>query len=186
MQELEKVISLRRVPHVTEGKVPSWNDFMGARKEFEAAIGQLWEKIKDIEDNKQALWNAVNEFKRDPKADIYAEFRALRDAAFSAKEQLNGPLPDDGWHVWKCIEVAAEERKDLAKQIDSIRSDASRAFRAVIDETLYPVFQYGLDQALRRLMELESENKRLQSTIDAMAVRLTEIEKRLDHTSATH
>lgn len=157
------------VPGAAEVEVPSW-------KEFDEAIARLWKEIGYVNENKQALWDAVNQFKREPGADIYSEFRALRDAAFSAKEQLCGPLPNDGWHVWKCIEFAAEERKAIAKRLDSIQSDAAKAFQSVIDETLRPVFQYGLDQAIRKLVELENENKALRSKIDAMDAQLKELE----------
>ena len=166
------------VPSAAEVDVPSWDDFNGARKEFEAAIGQLWEKIKDINDNKQALWNAVNEFKRDPKADIYSEFRALRDAAFSAKEQLNGPIPNDGWHVWKCIEVASEERKAIARRLDSIQADAAKAFRTAIEETLHPIFQYGLEQSIREVVAVKEENKTLKEEIAALRAEIDELKSK--------
>jgi prefoldin subunit 5 len=169
----EKVIGGgRAVPGWVEVQVPSW-------KEFDEAIARLWQEIGYVNENKQALWDAVNQFKRDPAADIHSEFRALRDAAFSSKAQLNGPLPNDGWHVWKCLDVAAEERKAIAKRLDSIHSDAAKAFRSVIDETLHPILQHGLDSAIRRLGELETENKRLQSTIEEMNAKITEIEKRV-------
>ena len=56
-------------------RVPSWSDFCALRQRLEAS-----------EENKQALWDAVNQFKRDQGADIYSEFRALRDAAFTAMD----------------------------------------------------------------------------------------------------
>ena len=166
------------VPGAAEVEVPSWRDFKAAKTEFEAAIARLWKEIGYVNENKQAIWDAINKFKRDPAADIHSEFRALRDAAFSAKEQLNGPLPNDGWHVWKCIEVAAEERKAIAKRLDSIQSDASKAFRTVIDETLHPIFQYGLDQAIRKVSAIENENSILKAEIAALRTEIDELKQR--------
>ena len=161
------------VPGAAEVKVPSW-------KEFDEAIGRLWQEIGYVNKNKQELWDAVNQLKRDPVADIHSEFRALRDAAFSSKEQLDGPLPDDGWHVWKCIEVAAEERKAIAKRLDSIQSDASKAFRTVIEETLHPIFQYGLEQAIQKVMAVKEENKALKEELTALRKEIDELKAKIN------
>ena len=156
-----------------EVEVPSW-------KEFDEAVARLWQEIGYVNKNKQELWDAVNQLKRDPAADIHSEFRALRDAAFSSKQQLNGPLPNDGWHVWKCIEVAAEERKAIAKRLDSIQSDASKAFRSVIDETLHPIFQYGLEQAIQKVMAVEEENKTLKEELTALRKEIDELKAKIN------
>ena len=160
------------VPGSVEVQVPSW-------KEFYEAVARLQQQIDKIIENKQALWDSVNQFKRDPAADIYSEFRALRDAAFTAYRQLNGPLPEDEWTAWKCIGVAGERLDAIDKRLNAIQSDAAKAFRSVIDETLHPIFQYGLDLAIRRLGEMETENKQLRSKIEEMDARLAEIEKRV-------
>ena len=160
------------VPGSVEVQVPSW-------KEFYEAVARLQQQIDKIIENKQALWDSVNQFKRDPAADIYSEFRALRDAAFTAYRQLNGPLTEDEWTAWKCIGVAGERLDAIDKRLNAIQSDAAKAFRSAIDETLHPIFQYGLDLAIRRLGEMETENKQLRSKIEEMDARLAEIEKRV-------
>ena len=166
------------VPGAAEVEVPSWRDFKAAKTEFEAAIARLWKEVGYVNENKQAIWDAINKFKRDPAADIHSEFQALRDAAFSSKEQLNGPLPNDGWHVWKCLEVAAEERKAIAKRLDSIQSDAAKAFRTVIEETLHPVFQYGLEQSIREVMAVKEENKTLKEELASLRTEIAELKQR--------
>lgn len=152
---------------------------------------EMFQQIGYINQNKQEIWNAINQLKRNPAADISSECRALREAAFSAQKQLNGPLPDDGWHVWKCIDVggkrldALEKGLDvLGKRLDAIQSDAARAFRGALDETLRPIFQYGLDQAIRRLVQLEDENRALHAEIREMETKLSRLETRILTASA--
>lgn len=146
---------------------------------------EMFEQIAYINQNKQEIWNAINQLKRNPAADISSECRALCEAAFSAQKQLNGPLPDDGWHVWKCIDVGGKRLdaleqglKVLGKRLDAIQSDAARAFQSALDETLRPIFLYGLDQAIRRLVSLENENKVLRAEIRELEVKLSRLETR--------
>jgi len=93
---------------------------------------ELSDQIGYINKNKQELWDVINQLKRDPSADIYSEFRALRDAAFSAKEQLNGPIPNNGWHVWKCIEVAGKRLDALEMRLGSLPEALRETVREAI------------------------------------------------------
>lgn len=161
------------VPGAAEVNVPSW-------KEFDEAIARLWQEFGYVNDNKQALWDAVNQFKRDPSADIYSEFRALRAAAFSAKEQIDGPRPEGQWTIWQCIEDHGKRLDALARRLDAIQADASKAFRTVIEETLHPIFQYGLEQAIRKVMAVEEENKALKGELTALRKEIDELKAKIN------
>ncbi len=156
------------VPGAAEVEVPSHAEFESAKTEFRDAVARLWQEFGYVNENKQALWDAVNQFKRDAAADIYSEFRALRDAAFSAKEQINGPRPEGQWTVWQCIEDHGKRLDAFAMRLDAIQADASKAFRTAIEETLHPVFQYGLEQTIREMMAVKEENKLLKEELAAL------------------
>lgn len=163
----EKVISGGfLVPSAAEVKVPTWADFQAAMAKISAAI-------KEINQNKQELWAAVNQFKRDPKADIHLEFRALRDAAFAAREQINGPRDNGEWTIWQCI-------GDHKARLDAIQSDAAKAFRAAIDETLDPLLKNGLEQAIQKVLAVENENKELKGELVALRAEIEELKNRIN------
>ena len=134
------------VPGAAEVNVPSWT-------EFKEAIDRLWQEFGYVNANKQELWDAINQLKGDPAADIQSELRRVRDAAYSAHDMASS---------------AGKRLDTVEKHVSSIQTDAKTAFRAVIDETLHPIFQYGLDQAIRRLMTLEEENRRLRSDLESL------------------
>ena len=156
----KKVMTLQGV-----ADVPTWRE--------------LFEQIGYINQNKQELWNVVNQLKRDPSADIYSEFRALRDAAFSAKEQLNGPIPNDGWHVWKCIEVAGKRLDALESRLgalpEALRETVRNAVRAELESLLGPaVANIGAiledNRVLRNeIVALRAEVENLKSTTNQPA-----------------
>ena len=130
---------------------------------------ELFEQIGYINQNKQELWNVVNQLKRDPVADIYSEFRALRDAAFSAKEQLNGPIPNDGWHVWKCIEVAGKRLDALEMRLGTLPEALRETVREVVHAELEPL----IGPAVANIGAILDDNQKLRDEIGALR---TEIE----------
>ncbi len=125
---------------------------------------ELFEQIGYINQNKQELWNAVNQLKRDPAADILSEFRALRDAAFIAYRQLNGPLPEGEWTVWKCIEVAGKRRDALEMRLgilpDALRETVREAVRTELETLLGP--------AVANIGAILEDNQKLREEIDAL------------------
>lgn len=139
------------------------------RSIVESYLSVLKNRISEINDDKQRIWNILDQFKPDPpfgtnkdgKNEHETIVRDFRNAALAATTD------------------AAAAQKEVKRRLDSIQSDATKAFRSVIDETLHPILQYGLDLAIRRLGEMETENKKLQSMIEEMDARFAEIEKRV-------
>lgn len=133
------------------------------------SLSELKNKIFEINDDKLRIWKILDQFKPDPpfgtnkdgKNEHETIVRDFRNAALAASTD------------------AATARKEVKRRLDSIQSDAAKAFRSVIDETLHPILQFGLDLAIRRLGEMETENKQLRSKIEEMDARLAEIEKRV-------
>lgn len=132
-------------------------------------LSELKNKIFEINDDKLRIWKILDQFKPVPPFGTNTDgtnehetiVRDFRDVALAASTD------------------AVTARKKVKRMLDSIQSDAAKAFRSVIDEMLHPILQYGLDLAIRRLGEMENENKKLRSTIEEMDARLAEIEKRV-------
>ncbi len=125
---------------------------------------ELFEQIGYINQNKQELWNVINQLKRDPAAGISAEFRALRDAAFTAYRQLNGPLPEGEWTVWKCIEVAGKRLDALEMRLGTLPEAVRETVREVVRAELEPLF----GPAVANMGAILEENHKLREEIDAL------------------
>lgn len=153
----------------SEATVPTWSEFCDLRK-----------RLDESEDNKEALWKAVNELKRNPGADIYSEFRELRDAAFTAYRQLNGPLPEGEWTAWKCIEVAGKRLDALDQRLnalpDALRETVREAVRAEL-KTLMESAITNLDSILKDNGELKSKTSSLSDEVERCRVRVESAEK---------
>ncbi len=125
---------------------------------------ELFEQIGYINQNKQELWNVVNQLKRDQAADISTEFRALRDAAFIAYRQLNGPLPEGEWTVWKCIEVAGKRLDTLEMRLGTLPEALRETVREAIRTELEPL----LGPAVANISAILEDNQKLREEIDAL------------------
>ena len=149
--------------------IPSWLEFCALEQRF-----------KESEENKQALWDAINQFKRSQNADIYSEFRALRDAAFAAYRQLNGPLPDGEWTAWKCIGVAGKRLDALDQRLnalpESMREAVREAVRAELTTLVNSVIT-NLDSILKDNGELKSKTDSLSDEVEHWRVRVESAEK---------
>ena len=132
-------------------------------------LSELKNRIFEINDDKLRIWKILDQFKPDPpfgtnkdgKNEHEKIVRDFRDAALAASTD------------------AATARKEVKRRLDTIQSDAAKAFRSVIDETLRPILQYGLDLTFRRLGELKTENKKLLLKIEEMETKITAIENRV-------
>lgn len=152
-----------------DAEVPSWAEFRN-----------LMQRLEKSEENKQALWNAVNQFKRNQGADIYAEFRALRDAAFTAYKQLNGPLPDGEWTAWKCIDVASKRLDALDQRLNSLPDAMRETVRAAVSVELKPLFESvvkNLEGLLKDNGELKSKTDSLSNEVEHCHARVERAEK---------
>jgi len=152
-----------------DAEVPTWSEFCALRKRLEVS-----------EENKQSLWDAVNEFKRDPKKDIYTEFRELRDAAFTAYKQLNGPLPDGEWTAWKCIEVAGKRLDALDQRLNALPDAMRETMREAVSAELKPLFESvvkNLDGLLKDNGELASKTASLSNEVERCRARVENAEK---------
>ena len=150
-------------------KIPSWSEFLA-----------LQQRLDESEENKQALWDAVNQFKRNPDADICSEFRALRDAAFTAYKQLNGPLPDDEWTAWKCIEVAGKRLDALDQRLNALPDAMREKVREAVRAELKPLFESAitnLDGLLKDNSELARKTSSLSNEVECCRVRVESAEK---------
>ena len=151
-----------------DAEVPSWSEFCALRQ-----------RLNESEDNKQALWLAVNQFKRDQGADIYAEFRALRDAAFTAYKQLNGPLPDGEWTAWKCIEVAGKRLDAVDQRLIALPDAMRETVREAVRAELKPLFESAitnLDGLLKGNGELASKTASLSNEVERCRARVESAE----------
>ena len=163
------VVSTPLVDHFNTTTVPSWPDFL-----------DLKQRLEKSEENKQALWDAVNQFKRSQDADIYSEFRALRDAAFSAVRDIHGPLPNNGWHIWKCIEVAGKRLDALDQRLNALPESMREAVREVVRaelKTLIESVVTNLDSILKDNGELKSKTDTLSNEVERWRVRVESAEK---------
>ncbi len=150
-------------------KVPSWDEFLDHLNAF-----------RKEKDNKEALWRAVNELKRNPGADIYSEFRELRDAAFSAVRDIHGPLPNNGWHIWKCIEDAGKRLNALERRLDALPDAMRETVREAVCAELKPLFESvvkNLDGLLKGNCELTSKTGSLSNEVERCRVRVESAEK---------
>ncbi len=156
--------------------VPSWEEFLDHLNVF-----------RKEKDNKEALWRAVNELKRNPAADIYSEFRALRDAAysavdaaFSAVRDIHGPLPNNGWHIWKCIEVAGKRLDALEQRLKELPDKLCKTVRESVRaelETLFKSVKTNLDSILKDNGELKGKTSSLSHEVERCRVRVESAEK---------
>ena len=150
-------------------EIPSWEDFCALQKRFD-----------ESENNKQALWDAINQFKRSQSADIYSEFRALRDAAFSAVRDIHGPLPNNGWHIWKCIEVAGKRLDALDQRLNALPESMREAVREAVRAELKTLIESAitnLDSILKDNGELKSKTDSLSNEVEHWRVRVESAEK---------
>ncbi len=149
--------------------VPSWDDFQDHLNAFH----------KENE-NKEALWRAINELKLNPGEDIYSELRSLRDKAFTAYKQLNGPLPKGEWTAWKCIEVAGKRLDALDQRLnvipDAVREAVREAVRAELTTLVNSVIT-NLDSILKDNGELKSKTDTLSNEVERCRVRVESAEK---------
>lgn len=152
-----------------DAEVPTWSEFCALRQ-----------RLDESEENKQALWDAVNQFKRNQGADIYAEFRELRDAAFTAYEQLNGPLPDGKWTAWKCIEDARKRIDALDQRLNALQDAMRETVREAVRAELKPLLESAitnLDGLLKDNGELASKTGSLSNEVERCRVRVESAEK---------
>ena len=152
-----------------DAEVPSWSEFCALRQ-----------RLSESEDNKQALWLAVNQLKRDQGADIYSEFRELRDAAFTAYKQLNGPLPDGEWTAWKCIEVAGKRLDALDQRLNALPDAMRETVREAVRAELKPLLESAitnLDGLLKGNGELSNKTVSLSNEVKCCRVRVESAEK---------
>lgn len=149
--------------------VPSWAEFQDHLNAF-----------RKENENKEALWRAVNELKLNPGEDIYSELRSLRDKAFAAYRQLNGPLPEGEWTAWKCIEVAGKRLDALEQRLnvlpDALRKAVSEAVRAELKTLIEPVIT-NLDSILKDNGELKGKTSSLSEEVERCRVRVESAEK---------
>ena len=133
-------------------------------------------------ENKQALWDAINQFKRDPAADICSEFRALRDAAFSARTQINGPQPDGKWTIWQCIGNHGERFDAIDKQFRELPDMVKETLRDVLLAQLQPLLdsaKANIDNLLKDNSELNNKACSLSDAIGKHGERLDTLEKQI-------
>ncbi len=179
MQKLEKVISLRRVPHVTEGKVPSWNDFMGARKEFEAAIAQVWEKIKYIDDNKQAIWDILDQLKEAPPHGTNTNYqREVRKIYEDIRELERNVWREEGGRtpLWNFA-------GGLRARIDALESRLGTlpdVLRATVREAIHAELDPLLGSAAANIGAVLEDNRKLKEEIAALRAEVEALKTRLN------
>ena len=162
----EKVIhGGRLIPGAAEVEVPSWVEFDSAIFELKQRLDLIRQEFASSNENKQALWDAVNQLKRDPVGDIYSEFRALRDAAFSAQTQINGPQPNGEWTIWQCIGNHGERFDAIDRHFRKLPDMAKEALRDVLLSQLQPL----LDPAKANIDSLLNDNSDLKNTTSALS-----------------
>lgn len=138
---------------------------------------ELFEQIGYINQNKQELWNVVNQLKRDPAADIFAEFRALRDAAFTAYRQLNGPLQEGEWTAWKCIEVAGKRLDALDKRLDALPDTMRETVRNAVLGALEPL----VAPAIANIGVILDDNRNLREELASLRAEVKELKSRISN-----
>ena len=162
----EKVIhGGRLIPGVAEVEVPSWVEFDSAIFELKQRLDLIRQEFASSNENKQALWDAVNQLKRDPAGDIYSEFRALRDAAFSAQTQINGPQPNGEWTIWQYIGNHGERLDAIDKKFRELPDMVKETLRDVLLSQLQPL----LDSAKANIDSLLNDNSNLKNTTSALS-----------------
>ena len=149
--------------------VPSWAEFQDHLNAF-----------RKENENKEALWRAVNELKLNPGKDINSELRALRDAAFSAVRDIHGPLPNNRWHIWKCIGDHGNHLNALDQRLkelpDALREAVCEAVRAEL-KTLIESAITNLDSILKDNDELKGKTSSLSHEVECCRVRVESAEK---------
>ena len=162
----EKVIhGGRLIPGVAEVEVPSWVEFDSAIFELKQRLDLIRQEFASSNENKQALWDAVNQLKRDPAGDIYSEFRALRDAAFSAQTQINGPQPNGEWTIWQYIGNHGERLDAIDKKFRELPDMVKETLRDGLLSQLQPL----LDSAKANIDSLLNDNSNLKNTTSALS-----------------
>ena len=137
----------------------------------------MFQQIGYINDNKQALWAAVNEFKRDLGADIYSEFRALRDAAFSASEQINGPRPNGEWTIWQCIEDHGRRLDGLNDRLGALPDVLRETVRETVRAELEPL----LGPAVANIDAILEDNRKLREELAALRAEVSTLKTTSNH-----
>lgn len=138
--------------------VPSWEEFCALRK-----------SLGDSENNKQELWDAINQLKQNPAADINSECRALRDAAFAASRQLNGPLPDGKWTVWQCIEDAKKRLKKLDQRLDERLNALPDALCGTVREAVRAELKTLIESVITNLDSILKDNGELKDKTSSLS-----------------
>jgi len=149
--------------------VPSWAEFQ-----------DLLNAFRKENENKEALWRAVNELKLNPGEDINSELRSLRDKAFTAYRQLNGPLPKGEWTAWKCIEVAGKRLDALDQRLNALPDALRETVRGVVRAELKTLFESvvaNLDSILKDNGELKGKTSSLSHEVERCRVRVESAEK---------
>ena len=152
-----------------DAEVPTWSEFCDLRQ-----------RLDESEENKQALWEAVNQFKLNQGADIYAECRALRDAAFTARNHLIGPVPDGKWTVWECIVDHGKRLDALDQRLNALPDAMREIVREAVSAELKPLIESAitnLDGLLKDNGELASKAASLSNEVERCRARVESAEK---------
>ena len=167
------------VPSAAEVDVPSWDDFNGARKEFEAAIGQLWEKIKDINDNKQAIWDILDQLKDAPPHGANTDYqREVRKIYEDIRELERNIWREEGGRtpLWNFVGGLRARIDALQSQLgelpDTLRETVHKAVHAVLDPLL--------GSAATNIGAILDDNRKLKEEVASVREELTTLKNRLN------
>ena len=157
---------------------------------------ELFQQIGYINDNKQAIWDILDQLKDNPphgtNTDYQREVRRIYESIRDLERNVWRKDPgEDRWTLWDSIHelerniwrkeegedrstlwdhIGKEEERleALEQRMDAIPATTTDALRSAMDELLRPLFQSSLGNALAKLDSLEEENRRLHSDLESL------------------
>ena len=176
----EKVIhGGRLIPGAAEVEVPSWD-------EFNAAIARLWQKIDSVNDNKQAIWDVLDQFKEAPpngtNTDFQREVRKLYDKLQCLPESIGrvNEIKD----LWRAVDQLTPSPNQLAetphdreirKTYEDIRHLENRyealpdALRETVRDAIRTAFEPLFGPAAANIDSLLKDNCALKNSVSSLS-----------------
>ena len=164
------------VPGAAEVSVPSWG-------EFNAAIAGLRQKIDSVNDNKQAIWDILDQFKEAPphgtNTDFQREVRKIYEDIRELERNVWRKNPgEDRYTLWECIKALEDHvwhegpnRTTLWQSVGRAHERLNSlpdALRDAVREAIRAELEPLLDPAAANIGALLEDNRKLREELASL------------------
>ena len=148
------------IPGAAEVKVPSW-------KEFDEAIARLWQEIGYVNDNKQAIWDILDQLKEAPPRGTNTEYqREVRKIYEDIRELERNVWREEGGRtpLWNFVGGLRERLDALESRLGTLPDALSETVREAVRAELEPL----LKPAAENIGAILEDNRKLREEIASL------------------